>query len=794
MIAASAPASGQNRGRDQVQTHSSITIGPSAPLAPGEEALQLEVYVNGRSTQQIAAFRLDANGRMSSPRSELEQVGIKVPASYAPDAQVPLDRLTGVTYNYDEATQIIRIAATSAAQRPTVIRGEQQASPVPERPPLGAVLNYTLFASGDSGTGGPRFAGASGEFATRVFGRFGLIENNVVARVGEGSRLLRLDSRYIYEDPVHLMTFQAGDLISGGFSWTRPIRMGGVQVRRSFGLRPDLVTLPLPSLTGSAAAPSTLDLFVDKVRTLSTTVPQGPYEIDNPPVVYGSGEARVVLQDALGRQTVSTTPFYAAPELLRTGLTDFSAELSYPRRNYGIKSTDYDGRLAYSLSLRRGIAPWLTLQSHIEGAGKFAAIGGGAIAVVGNVGIASVAVSASRAPGESGALIDLAFDSRMSFGTLRLRTQRTIGDYEDIASWTAVTPPNGNSRLSIFGQPMSLDQVSFSLPLPWQGASFGASAVQIKQVDEARSRVANVSYTQNFGRLSLFASAVKDFGKGGGNTVFVGLSMPLGGRANGSVGLTHARGATSGYVEAARQSDNRPGSFGWSVRASGGEREQAQAILRYNSRFAHFEGTGYYSDGHASATALMEGGIALVDGALEASRRLDNAFAMVDAGAPDVTIYKEHRKVGETGASGKLLVPNLAAFVSNRIEIDPAGLPIDAEVASTEVETTPFSRVPTLVRLGVKTDTRSALVTLADGRGKPLPVGTAVALPGAATPYVVGYDGATFIEHLAARNTIRATLPDGTQCRAAFDYQPEAGSQVHIGPIVCAAIEAADAR
>ena len=382
----------------------------------------------------------------------------------------------------------------------------------------------------------------------------------------------------------------------------------------------------------------------------------------------------------------------------------------------------------------------------------------------------------------------------MPFGTLRLRSQRTVGDYEDIASWTAVTPPIGRSRLSIFGQPLSLDQVSFSLPLPWHGSSLGASYVQIKQQDEARSRVANVSYTQNFGRLSLFASAVKDFGTGGGNTVFVGLSLPLGGRTNGSVGVTHARGATSGYIEAARQSDNRPGSFGWSVRASAGEREQAQAIVRYNTGFAHFEGTGYYSDGQASATALMEGGIALVDGTLQASRRLDNAFAVVDAGAPDVTIYKEHRRVGKTGASGKLLVPNLAAFVSNRIEIDPAGLPIDAEIASTEVETTPFSRVPTLVKLGIKTDTRAALVTLVDAKGAPLPVGTAVTLANAATPYVVGYDGETFVEHLAAHNTARAMLPNGTPCHAAFDYRPKTGSQVHIGPVTCAGLEAADAH
>ncbi|MGY3695904.1 hypothetical protein ACVIGA_005984 [Bradyrhizobium sp. USDA 3240] len=37
------------------------------------------------------------------------------------------------------------------------------------------------------------------------------------------------------------------------------MRLGGVQMQTNFALRPDLVTLPIPALSGSAAVPSTLD-------------------------------------------------------------------------------------------------------------------------------------------------------------------------------------------------------------------------------------------------------------------------------------------------------------------------------------------------------------------------------------------------------------------------------------------------------------------------------------------------------------------------------------------------------
>ena len=100
--------------------------------------------------------------------------------------------------------------------------------------------------------------------------------------------------------------------------------------------------------------PSTLDLFIDRVRALSTDVPQGPYAVMHPPVVQGAGIATVVVRDALGRKTVSTAPFYASPQLLADGLTDFSAEIGFARRNYAIVSNDYDRRR--SLPRRRGTA------------------------------------------------------------------------------------------------------------------------------------------------------------------------------------------------------------------------------------------------------------------------------------------------------------------------------------------------------------------------------------------------------------------------------------------------------
>ena len=135
---------------------------------------------------------------------------------------------------------------------------------------------------------------------------------------------LRLNTTFAYSDEQSLITYRAGDVMSSGLAWTRPIRMGGAQVQRNFGLRPDLITLPLPAAVGSAALPSTVDVYLNNIKTFSQDVGAGPYRINNLPVVSGSGTARVVLRDSSGRETESSLPFYASPNLLAAGLYDFS--------------------------------------------------------------------------------------------------------------------------------------------------------------------------------------------------------------------------------------------------------------------------------------------------------------------------------------------------------------------------------------------------------------------------------------------------------------------------------------
>ncbi len=751
--------------------------------APQElEYLQLEVYLNDHSTGYVASFTRRANGRFSSPAAELRIIGVQ---SVSADAagEVMLDRVPGLFHRYDDARQTMWLTLGPTAQRPTIIDaggGDRDARRVAAvRPPPGATLDYTLFASASDTPAGPRFGGVSGAVGLRMFGAFGLIESDAIGVTGHGLRITRLSTTYSYEDPERLVTVRAGDVVNGGLAWTRPIRMAGVQLQRSFGIRPDLVTLPIPRLSGSAAAPSTLDLYIDRVRALSADLPAGPYAIAHPPIVQGAGQATVVMRDALGRETISSTPFYASPQLLAPGLTDFSAELGFARRGFATRSNDYDGRPIGSASLRRGLSDRFTVQGHVEAGAGVAQAGAGGVLNLRDAALLSVAGSTSHAGGRTGGLIDVAFETRRSDLVILLRTMRAIGPYQDLASRTASFGPVQAGDRRVFGAPREVDQFSLSLPMRRLDASLGLSLVNSRAATGDRYRLANLSATASVGRLAMIASAVADLGRGGSFGLFLGASLPLGDRTSASAGVNVSQGRRSVYAEASRQGAYEPGSWGWSVRVADGRDRIAHAIVRHSTRWATLEATGLHAGGRFSGTMQAEGAVALVGGGLHAARRLDQSFAVVDAAAPGVRVFRENRLVGTTGRSGMLLVPDLAAFESSAITIDPASLPVDARIDTTHADVAAFTRVPAMVRFAIATTSDAALVRIVDDAGQPLPVGSIVARAGQPDD-VVGYDGAAYLGMLEPRNLLLVTDPDGRQCRATFDFAPRRGEQVRL--------------
>ena len=232
--------------------------------------LFLFVLINGREIGLVAEFMAHpAENRLSSTRTELEEIGIKAPAGLG--ATVYLDNIAGLTFNYDATAQKIYIEAPFQALEPRVISA---ASAPPFETPdrtSGAVLNYSVAADFSSSDGISDFGmnNVSAALDGRVFTPFGTLNSTGLYRfagVGaDDNRFVRFETNFEVVDTKRALTYTFGDLTTSGLQWSRPIRMGGFQVRRDFGLRSDLVKDQRLTFSGAAAVPSTVDVFIDNM-------------------------------------------------------------------------------------------------------------------------------------------------------------------------------------------------------------------------------------------------------------------------------------------------------------------------------------------------------------------------------------------------------------------------------------------------------------------------------------------------------------------------------------------------
>ncbi len=99
---------------------------------------------------------------------------------------------------------------------------------------------------------------------------------------------MRLESKWQYVDPEKVRIYTLGDFISNSSDWGSSVRLAGLQWSSAYTQRGDIVTSALPQFSGSAALPSTLDLYVNQQKIYSGLVPSGPFDVKQLPFISGN--------------------------------------------------------------------------------------------------------------------------------------------------------------------------------------------------------------------------------------------------------------------------------------------------------------------------------------------------------------------------------------------------------------------------------------------------------------------------------------------------------------------------
>ncbi len=743
-------------------------------------ALQLEVFLDGKASDRITGFELMADGRLAANRGDLLELGIELPADGEPTETVILGEITGYKYRYDEERQTIEFRVIRDSSNPNFfnIAGDDEIA-TPDGA-TGLFVNYSLYGSANGRFDDARFTGASLLLDSHGFSEFGTLAQSQVIGVTPDSdnSYRRIDTTYSISSQARMTTFNAGDVITGGLSWSTPVRMGGLQLKRDFGTRPDLVTIPLPSFSGSAAVPSTIDVFVNNVKTYSGEVPEGAFELENIPVYTGSGVAQIVLRDAQGREVVTSRPFYASPELLKPGLFDYSIETGVARLNHGSESFGYDNKVAGSASLRYGVNDGLTAEAHAEGLIGLLAGGAGAVFNAGVLGTVSLAAAASYHEGKAGAQLHAGWEFSKGNFNLTASTKRSFGDYADLGIATA-EDDFSDTMLN------SVEQISLGYGFPDWKSGIGLSFIHSEYRDGTASNLVSANFSQQLLRdISFHASGFLDLNDRDSLGAQAGIHIPLGKRYSGAAGMQLDKDTVHAKSSIAKSLENQPGGYGWRVEYGDGEEHRLAASGQYVTSRNFISGNAYHQDGFNSANVGMDGALVVADGALFLSRRINSSFSVVDAGAPDVEVYSQNRLVGKTGKSGKILVPNIGPYQKNTIRIEADDLPLDAEIPETETQTVVARNSGSVVRFGVKRQTNSALVEFKLSDGSFAPPGSVLKLNGGEEEFIIGFDGQAYLSGLSAQNTTVLELEE-SNCVANFVYSAVESGQTFIEGVIC---------
>jgi outer membrane usher protein len=773
----------------------------AAAASAEERPLVLEVIINGRATGRVGEF-VDRDGALFAKPSELHELGFALPpnALDLPDNDpIPLSSLPNVQAKVNQAKQTLVVEAGDDALLASQLGNGSSVALAPLSPAgYGAVFNYDAVGTFTS----EQSTGAA-LLDFRAFSPYGVVQSTGIGNVTPGSgqqNFQRLDTTYTYSEADAERRWRAGDVVTGALSWSRSVRLGGFQLASDFTLRPDLITYPLPVISSSAAVPSAVDVLVNGIRQYSAPVEPGPCAVQTLPVVTGAGEVAVTVEDALGRQTLVTLPFYAASTLLKPGLASYSLEGGTVRQNYGLSTNGYLG-WATNGSLRYGLNDWLTLEGHGEATGSLALLGTGAAVQVGTVGVVNVATAAStgygsnRPPGSgnTGGLASASFQRLSHNLSLSVGGTISTNGYHDIAAVNGAPVPKSTLNASVgytFGSwgSVGVSYVRQASRAQTSAVSLVPPALSVTPLDYSaiinpQAELVNASYSIPIGGVaSFYATGYMDLHTKGNYGIGVGISFTLG-PVSASVGTAYDGGHAS-YLASAVKPALEENDYGYRLQDSEGAVVHRSAEAEFLSPWGLVSGEVDQSPGEIGGRFGARGSVVWADGGLFAADRINDSFAVVNTGdVAGVPVLYENRPVGKTDASGQLMVPSLLSYQNNRLAVDTAKLPPDISVGQTAVLVRPADRSGVIVDFHIK-KMRAALLKLTDGHGQPIPLGSVAKIEGA-EDQPVGYDGEAYVTGLRPTNRMEVVVPRGSTCVVEFDYKPVKDQIPVIGPLVC---------
>lgn len=752
-----------------------------------DRLLPLEVVVNGYKSGTW--LLLERDGKLYAPRDAFDdwRVVLDVQAqsiAYKGQNFWPLATVPGYQAKLNTAEQSLEVQFSPAVFSATRLTQEINKKPVLSPVLPSAFFNYDLNYARSELRGAPATEdlGLLGELG--FSNSWGVLTNSFSARnlsrsntLGTPSSFTRLETTFTRNFPEQNKTLRFGDSATRVGLLGRNVYFGGIQFGSNFALTPGFVRQPIPVLTGFSASASTVELYINNVLRQTSTVPTGPFAIDNLPVLSGSGDARIVVRDQLGRETVITRSFFSNARLLAPGLDDWSVEAGLVRKNLGTASGDYGPAFA-SGTWRHGYNDGLTLEGRAELTPDLRTLQVGAIAGLPFGLLGNAAATGSH---------------ESSAGT---GVQWLLGlEYAALRSSTFIQAQGASRSFRQLGQLDNFSPTKLQLAANWtyslkRWGTFGLGYANSSRYDSTPVNSYSANYSVQINKqvsLNLIANRVR--GAESATSLGLNLLFLLDRNRIATVTANSRKDGTDFYTTMS-QSPDLENPLGW--RALVGKpqnRERGEAGLYYLGQRGVVTADISRSPDQTALRLGANGGLVLADGHVFATQRLLDSFALVEV--------KDYGNIGvglggnvqtRTNDSGIAMVLRLSPYLSNQIRLDPTELPINAEIASIEEYAVPAYRSAVKITFPVRSG-RGALLKLLLDDGDVAPAGATAQIEGDKEEFYVARRGEAFITGLQAKN--RVTLSwNGQQCTFDVILPAEMPDEFpRIGPLACKGVK-----
>jgi outer membrane usher protein len=735
--------------------------------APQLSSVFLAVSINGVD-QDIVVVARASGGGILVPVATLQRWRLRLPAHppimFEDEPHYALSELAGVKGVEDNEAQRLELEVAPDAFEASSLSVATNGRHRPEAASFGAYLNYDLLAERSDGD---RRVGAALEAI--VFSRLGVLSTHVVAQTGRhSSSFRRLESSWTIDNPEKMTSWRVGDSITSGGTGGAPLRFGGFQYGRNFAVQPGFISFPLPAIDGQAATPSVVDVYVNNVLSNQRDVSAGPFQLQDLPVVTGSGEVRLVVRDALGRETFTTQSFYATPQLLRPGLLDFSYEIGFLRHHYASPGDGY-GKMVVSSTHRYGFSPILTGELHVEATSGKQVIGASATILPSRLGLFSLSAAASNSHQGSGTLLGLSFERQALGFSLGGGGELTSRNYTNLGFGDGQSAPAATARAFI-GVPTAFGSIAanYLLRSERHGADFqvigGSASLGLGKFGNLNFSAQHVIGRQRTTRFGLF------------------LTRSLGAMRNAVASVEFGSERRASRL-AVQQSLPVGEGFGYRASASEGDRRRLDGWTAYQGPRGLYEAEVAHSKDSTGIRLGTSGSVGWMAGSVFTARSLTEAFAQVRVeGVEDVRVYANNQLVGKTGKSGLLLIPRLLSYEANQISIEPADVPFEFDVSEFERTVSPYLRSGMVVSFSAAR-IRGGLIKVVTKEGVPLAAGSTVFNLGSGEEFSIVSGGEAYLTGLQTSNKMRASNGKDI-CEFTLPYKDSADSQ-RLGTFVC---------